>query len=132
MLATEVLQYKQQLKALHISDRDIRSNEPSLWATYLTMADKLSTPLALSILILPSLLLCAPVFLAATNYSKDKAKFSASISAFRIAGRDTMATSKALVSPTTGPRLYILYTVLLAGGVYRYQTGAPTCRGVLG
>jgi len=121
LLAKEVLQYRVQLNALQIRDRDIKSKELSLWLTYLTIAYKLSIMLVLSILMLPGLVLFAPVFLAAKNYSEDKARFLASISPFRIAGRDTLATSKMLASLATAPSFYILYTVLLMGGMYRYQ-----------
>lgn len=112
-LKQHVLDYHKRLIALNVRDHQLayaRFTVMQVTGMLLYRIIKLS---ALSIAVIPGLVLFAPVFIAGKVISIRKAREALAASTVKIQARDVVATWKLLVAMGLAPTLYTFYSILL-------------------
>jgi glycerol-3-phosphate O-acyltransferase/dihydroxyacetone phosphate acyltransferase len=114
-----VLDYNRQLRYLGLRDHQVQYARMSLPRVVAKFLYRIVTLLALSIAVLPGVVLFSPVFIASKVISIKKAREALAGSTVKIQGRDVMATWKILVALVLTPTLYHVYSIALTAKTYQ-------------
>ena len=97
-----------------------RANRPA-WKSLGLLLYRATILTGWSLLALPGLILNAPMFIAASYISHQKAKEALAKSSVKIQGRDVLATWKILVSLGMAPPVYTIYAIITTYLAYKYN-----------
>ena len=122
-LKKTILDYNRDLFRLNIRDHQVSYARFSWYKVLLTLAYRALKLVALSIAVLPGVILFAPVFILGKIISRQKAKEALAASTVKIRARDVVATWKVLVSLALAPALDIVYTTVLVSWAYSNRIG---------
>ncbi|KAI0031836.1 glycerol-3-phosphate O-acyltransferase [Vararia minispora EC-137] len=111
-LKGKVLKYNRLVRDLGLRDHQVPNARKANWKTLSLLLYRLGLLSVWSIFALPGVILNAPIILAASILSRQKAKEALAASVVKVEGRDVMATWKVLVSLGLGPVLYSFYAVI--------------------
>jgi len=118
-LKNSVSDYNRHLKYLNLRDHQVEYAKLSIPKVIFLLIGRVIKLAALSIGVLPGLILFAPVFVAAKLISIQKSREALATSTVKIEARDVIATWKLLVALAFAPVLYTFYTVLLVIWTYK-------------
>ncbi|KAI9744774.1 MAG: hypothetical protein M1818_001699 [Claussenomyces sp. TS43310] len=118
-LKKSVTVYNKQLQYLNLRDHQVEYARFSIPKVIFTFFYRIGKLFALSIGVLPGLVLFAPVFIASKVISIRKTREALAASTVKLQGRDVMATWKLLVAMAFAPLLYNFYTILITYWTYR-------------
>lgn len=118
-LKKSVNDYNRQLKYLNLRDHQVEYAKLSYAKVIFLLLGRIIKLAALSIGVLPGLILFAPVFIASKLISIKKSREALAASTVKIQARDVIATWKLLVAMAFAPLLYTLYTVFLVISTYK-------------
>lgn len=118
-LKAAVIDYNKQLKYLNLRDHQVEYAKLSIPKVLMNLVGRILKLAALSIGVLPGLILFAPVFVATKLISIKKSREALAASTVKVQARDVIATWKILVALAFAPLLYTFYTVLLVILTYK-------------
>ncbi|KAI9218894.1 hypothetical protein BC828DRAFT_387408 [Blastocladiella britannica] len=116
-LEQKVLYYNQLLQYYGLQDHQVERTAIGGVRALGLLLKRLCLLIIMGIVALPGTVLNAPVALAASRISAQKAKEALAASTVKIEGRDVLATWKVMVTAVLVPLLYVAYTFLAWVGV---------------
>lgn len=115
-LFMEMNHYQQDLKQMKLQDHCLKlAANTSLLRTLVTIAYKITIFVLALLLMLPGLLMFAPLIWVAEHYSRKRARFLTAISPQRIFGYDTIATGRIVAALAAAPLVCATYIVIVLG-----------------
>jgi glycerol-3-phosphate O-acyltransferase / dihydroxyacetone phosphate acyltransferase len=112
-LKRAVLDYNQQLIQLQIRDHQVAYAKLPILKVVGLLIYRFLKLVALSVAVLPGLILFSPVFITGKIISIKKAREALAASTVKVQARDVMATWKLLVAMALAPIMYLTYTIIL-------------------
>ncbi|KAK6860908.1 acyltransferase [Apiospora arundinis] len=121
LLMKEIGEYNRQIQLLGLKDYQVASTEQSLPKVLYLLVIRVIVLAALSVGVIPGLVLFTPILVVAKYVSSKQAKIALKMSSVKIWGRDVMATYKGFVSVLFTPLCFTFYSYVLSHtGIWWY------------
>ncbi|KAF2675320.1 putative glycerol-3-phosphate acyltransferase Sct1 [Microthyrium microscopicum] len=129
-LKRSVGEYNGQLLSLQIRDHQVEYAKMPYHKAIWLLVSRLVRLGLMSILVIPGLVLFAPIFILGKLISLKKAKAALAASSVKIEAKDVLATWKLLVSLAAAPAFYVFYTIILSTWYSINQVNGLIFRGI--